>query len=88
MVQSESGMGIWQVWDLRGYLPLSIVHKIGEYHRTITEAPPTLIAKSLPLPTTEQAPNRAYRRSNKLLSSWYTCSSNKLLSPDPDPSEA
>lgn len=23
-------MGIWEVWDLRGYLPLSVVHKIGE----------------------------------------------------------
>ena len=23
-------MGIWQVWDLRGYLLLSIVHKIGD----------------------------------------------------------
>ncbi|CAN0490351.1 unnamed protein product [Ectocarpus sp. 12 AP-2014] len=33
MVQGEEGMGIWQVWDLRGYLPLSIFHKIGECRR-------------------------------------------------------
>ncbi|CAM9701068.1 unnamed protein product, partial [Ectocarpus sp. 13 AM-2016] len=33
MVQGEEGMGIWQVWDLRCYLPLSIFHKIGECRR-------------------------------------------------------
>ncbi|CAM9294831.1 unnamed protein product [Ectocarpus sp. 8 AP-2014] len=33
MVQAEEGMGIWQVWDLRGYLPFSIFHKIGECRR-------------------------------------------------------
>lgn len=33
MVQGEEGMGIWQVWDLRGYIPLSIFHKIGECRR-------------------------------------------------------
>lgn len=31
MVQSEQSMGIWQVWDLRGYLLLSISHKIGNW---------------------------------------------------------
>lgn len=35
----QNGMGIWQVWDLRGYLPLSIVHKIGKYPIAMTEAP-------------------------------------------------
>lgn len=32
MVQNLGDMEIWQVWDLRGYLVLSIIHKIGENH--------------------------------------------------------
>lgn len=38
MIQSEGSMGIWQVWDLRGYLPMSIVHKIGTHPIAMSKA--------------------------------------------------
>lgn len=48
MVQGEEGMGIWQVWDLRGYLPLSIFHKIGECCRRHL-APPAVPSAEQPV---------------------------------------